>query len=125
MDKKERQRQYAREHYKRNRQYYIDKAMRKNRALIEEVRRLKEVPCTDCGQQYAYYVMDFDHLDDKTDNINTLIRNYGRARVLAEIAKCEVVCSNCHRIRTHMRCPGGEMEITAVYGTAIPGSTPG
>lgn len=68
------------------------------------VREAKDVPCTDCGVRYPYYVMDFDHLGDKEHDIGRMV---GEARkmsdVVAEIAKCEVVCSNCHRARTHAR----------------------
>jgi hypothetical protein len=49
--------------------------------------------------------MDFDHIgDDKTAAINKMVwRPVSEARLRAEIAKCEVVCANCHRERTHRR----------------------
>jgi hypothetical protein len=48
--------------------------------------------------------MDFDHLDSniKIDTIGNL-RSCSRKRILAEVAKCELVCANCHRTRTHKR----------------------
>ena len=46
--------------------------------------------------------MDFDHLRDKKFNISNSM-GMPEAALLAEIAKCEVVCSNCHRIRTEKR----------------------
>ena len=47
--------------------------------------------------------MEFDHVtDDKVFNIGA--RMHGSLRqLLEEIAKCEVVCSNCHRTRTYHR----------------------
>ncbi len=69
-----------------------------------EVDRLKSVPCTDCGKAYPPYVMDFDHRDPsiKGAEINHLLNKTTApwARVLEEIAKCDVVCVNCHRLRT-------------------------
>lgn len=68
------------------------------------IREAKSVPCTDCGNSYPYYVMDFDHLGYKEFNVgNAVYSNLPLKRVIEEITKCEVVCSNCHRIRTHER----------------------
>jgi hypothetical protein len=49
--------------------------------------------------------MDFDHVrGEKVANVSVLVAGgASRRRVLAEIAKCEVVCANCHRERTHGR----------------------
>lgn len=59
----------------------------------------KSVPCVDCGQQYPWWVMDFDHGDShKVYNIGRS-RHRGYNVIVAEIAKCDVVCSNCHRLR--------------------------
>lgn len=68
------------------------------------VNQLKSEPCMDCGVRYPPYVMDFDHRDplDKVASVSSLMTK-GWAVVLAEIAKCDLVCSNCHRIRTHSR----------------------
>lgn len=71
------------------------------RAMVSD---LKRAPCTDCGVSYPPYVMDFDHLgEDKTGEIGANIHRWGVKRIRREIAKCELVCSNCHRIRTHER----------------------
>lgn len=60
--------------------------------------------------------MDFDHLSDKTSSINKLVTNGSMKKLLVEIAKCEIVCSNCHRSRTHARLV--EQADTAVSNTA-------
>lgn len=66
--------------------------------------QIKEsTPCTDCGKLYPHYVMDFDHLDNKEGLINEFVRRYNKDALNREIAKCEVVCSNCHRIRSFNR----------------------
>lgn len=71
-------------------------------------RYLKEIkeknPCMDCKVWYPYYVMDFDHVRGrKHKNVSELIDSLSKKKIDEEIAKCEVVCSNCHRIRTHNR----------------------
>jgi hypothetical protein len=46
--------------------------------------------------------MDFDHQYDKLFNVADAVRqNQSAEKILAEIAKCEIICSNCHRERTH------------------------
>ena len=48
--------------------------------------------------------MDFDHVrGQKQANVMELVSTLSKKRIDLEIAKCEIVCSNCHRIRTHMR----------------------
>ena len=64
--------------------------------------------CTDCGET-NHIVLDFDHLKDKKYNISRMIHDgFSWAAIKKEIAKCEVVCANCHRIRTHDRLTKGK-----------------
>jgi hypothetical protein len=62
--------------------------------------------------------MDFDHIGSKEANISALMSRSGLDRLVKEIAKCEVVCANCHRIRTQARLERkmpeklGERELT-------------
>ncbi len=68
------------------------------------MRQMKSRPCADCGIQYPYYVMDFDHRqgENKVFEMNRV--NYVAMGALKkEIEKCDVVCSNCHRERTYQR----------------------
>ena len=73
--------------------------------LYKYIRDYKERhPCADCGIQYPYYVMDFDHVRGrKHKNVMELVPTLSKKKIDEEIAKCEIVCSNCHRVRTHMR----------------------
>lgn len=65
--------------------------------------RIKDIPCKDCDQKFPPYCMDFDHVNgEKTANISEM-KSYSMDRILDEIAKCDLVCSNCHRIRTYNR----------------------
>ena len=96
----------AKKHYENNKQYYIDKRKRRNDTLINIIRKLKDKPCVDCGIKYPYYVMDFDHREGnvKIADITRLSnRGFSIEKILEEIKKCDLVCSNCHRERTHKR----------------------
>jgi hypothetical protein len=70
-------------------------------------KRLSEIKqnsgCADCGLTNPI-VLDFDHLKDKKYNVSRMIHDgFSWAAIKKEIAKCEVVCANCHRIRTYIR----------------------
>lgn len=56
--------------------------------------------CVDCGYNKHHSALDFDHLADKSFNV-CFAKSISQAK--EEIKKCEVVCSNCHRIRTYNR----------------------
>ena len=63
----------------------------------------KKSPCTDCGYYYHPVVMDYDHVsDDKSYEVGKM-KTHKQKTMLEEISKCELVCSNCHRIRTAIR----------------------
>lgn len=98
-------RTYIQAHYQTNKKYYLEKNKRKQAKLVEIIRSAKRKPCADCGVAYPYYVMDFDHREGevKVSEIARLIHSRSIKRVLAEIAKCDVVCANCHRERTYAR----------------------
>ena len=71
---------------------------------------LKEgVPCTDCGEVFPVWVMHWDHLPgyEKVASISTLVGSRRRTLILAELKKCELVCGNCHVIRTISRAGRG------------------
>lgn len=64
-------------------------------------------PCLDCQVVYPHYMMDFDHVrGEKLGNIELIAREGNIPKLLDEIAKCDLVCSNCHRHRTYMRSAG-------------------
>ena len=72
----------------------------------EMVRALKDVPCADCGGSYPPFVMDFDHRlgTAKLGGVSDMIfKDRGWEGIQVEISKCDVVCANCHRMRTHAR----------------------
>jgi len=60
----------------------------------------KEKPCVNCGGTFHPYVMDFHHVRGKKFRSISKMFNYSKERILAEIVKCDLLCVNCHRIRT-------------------------
>lgn len=61
--------------------------------------------CADCGVSYPPYVMQFDHIGEDKDRALAVMAQapVSLARLDAEIAKCELVCANCHAARTWQR----------------------
>lgn len=81
--------QHKRENQERNKRY---------------VDALKLNPCTDCGQTFHPAAMQFDHLGDKIAAVSYMVSRPVSIKTLQkEIDKCELVCANCHAIRTHDR----------------------
>lgn len=74
-------------------------------ALVDHIESLKNAPCTDCTNSFPPECMDFDHVrGEKLFNIGHMAARTPPLQViLDEIAKCELVCANCHRIRTRKR----------------------
>lgn len=69
------------------------------------VNQYKSVPCIDCSRTYPPVAMDLDHV--RGAKVSTIARmvsaGYKLDLIKEELAKCEVVCSNCHRVRTATR----------------------
>jgi len=101
----------ARQNY--NKTYYAtnkEKLKQRNRERVLKIKQAiikikEENPCFDCGKFYPYYVMDFDHVKGKKkfEIAAATKRGYLIETILKEIKKCDLVCSNCHRIRTYGR----------------------
>ena len=94
---KECQKKDKKEHYKNNKSTYIQNGLDGRRWFIEFKKTLK---CERCGFSHPA-ALDFHHIDPSTKlfsfgNINPVYKN--KEKILDEIKKCEVLCSNCHRI---------------------------
>jgi hypothetical protein len=50
-------------------------------------------------------MLEFDHRPEekKLDNVYRVLKKYGLEKAMEEIKKCDVVCANCHKHRTHHR----------------------
>jgi hypothetical protein len=89
-------------YYAENREEEIARVRVRAAATLEFLRELRRVPCADCGGAFQPYQMDFDHRDPSTKAFQVTDRlTVSRARLLAEIDKCDVICANCHAIRTY------------------------
>ena len=87
-------------------QQVIIKARRKEvlNTSREFVNELKDNPCMDCGGKFPPCAMDYDHRDPsiKKHGVGTMLTST-KETILADIAKCDLVCANCHRVRTFKR----------------------
>lgn len=85
-----------------------------HRTVVDELKA--STPCLDCEQYFTSCQMDFDHhpSGDKCRNVSQLIAG-AQKKLLAEIAKCQLVCANCHRIRTHT----GERKPDSKHGAML------
>ena len=104
---------------KSNRRYSKKaKAVKKRRESRKELIKSKRPwyinlkenkPCFDCGNKYPSYVMQFDHVPgrgEKKGPVSKMWRVNSKDVVLEEISKCDLVCANCHSIRTYKRIKG-------------------
>jgi hypothetical protein len=86
--------EYRKKHNADNKRRYDDS--------VDWVKKLKDKPCMDCGRKFPACAMDFDHVrGTKRFNVTTSLRK--RSSILREAKKCDLVCANCHRIRTNNR----------------------
>jgi len=107
---KECHREYHRCYYKKNKARFIAKNRRNKNRQRRRLRLIlweaKQRPCQDCGGVFHPWVMEFDHRESslKLDAVANLV-SHGCTdeRLRNEISKCDVVCANCHRMRTYHR----------------------
>src|SRR5687767_210326 len=92
------------DHYSRNKDKVVASVMERRRAITAAVWQVKcASSCVDCGESDPR-VLEFDHLPEYEKEFTISAAGQmglGLDRVLKEIEKCEVVCANHHRIRTH------------------------
>lgn len=74
--------------------------------FLEELQMFKESQgCQECSTMYPHYVLEFDHRPEfkKLDNVYRVYKKFGKDKAWQEVAKCDVVCANCHKARTWQR----------------------
>ena len=95
---------YSKAHYERNKKEVIARVAKNkkiNRAWFTAYK--KTLACTNCGENHPA-TLDFHHVIHGKDNkkVNELVSDgNAKARIILEIAKCVVLCSNCHRKHHH------------------------
>lgn len=96
----------------RDRNYYWSKKEKRKAQnkkwwadYVEWYRLLKTSPCHDCGGSFDPVCMQWDHLpgERKIESVAVLFGKGNKSAILEEIRKCELVCANCHALRTHNR----------------------
>ena len=107
------QRAYHRNYYKKNQSRYITKNRHNKNRQRERLRAIlwtmKQRPCQDCGGIFHPWVMEFDHRESSTKRAavaNLVSKGCPDAILLEEINKCDIVCANCHRMRTYNKLRG-------------------
>lgn len=78
---------------------------RRKRQINDKKRRIFELLCSSkcaiCGEDDPL-VLEFDHLFDKRLDLSALIRSTAPwEKVKRELEKCQILCSNCHKRKTH------------------------
>jgi hypothetical protein len=99
-------REYAAAHYQANKPRRQAQNKRRQADFMAWYVSLKAGrPCADCGQSFHHAAMQWDHLPGQVKKaaLGFLARRGSRRRVLEEIAKCELVCANCHAVRSYLR----------------------
>lgn len=102
---KEKNAEYQRKWFQANKELQTKRVRDKQRLMKLFIFYYKECrSCTDCGQWFPPCAMDFDHISDNKDGtIASMAIRGSWDKLIDEISKCELVCSNCHRIRTWLR----------------------
>lgn len=97
-------RRYHRAH--RDEQRKLTDARTRARAAVARTHVLdvlSERPCADCGAGDPV-VLEFDHVGKKREHLSVMVcRGNSLTHIAEEIARCDVVCVNCHRRRTARR----------------------
>lgn len=91
-------------YYRRIKDRKLAQAKARRDLTTEIIRRAKECPCADCGGTFPACCMDLDHRpgEGKVAAVGRMTA-WPLERVQREISKCDVVCANCHRMRTQRR----------------------
>jgi hypothetical protein len=86
-------------HRKTNPERYrnLRRNYRKGRSLfINEIKQ--DLKCIKCGESHPA-TLDFHHNDPTTKEKSiSSMKDHTKAKILEEIKKCDILCSNCHRI---------------------------
>ena len=87
----------------------------RNYLIIEQAR---QCGCKKCGEMRPY-VLDFHHRNpsEKQNDLASMIKSSSEANLIAEVAKCDVLCANCHREFHYL-----EKELEIAYDDYINGA---
>ena len=85
--------------YSDRREYMKAAVIKRRRAIKQKAVEYMGGQCQICGYKRHQAALEFHHIDPKTKSFG--IGGYGHSRswerVKQELAKCLLVCANCHR----------------------------
>lgn len=90
--------EYGKLWYKKNKARAVAKVAKMKKKKLEFIRKQKtEKGCSRCSENHPA-ALDFHHRNvvEKTIRVSTTT-SWSNERILAEIAKCDILCANCHR----------------------------
>jgi hypothetical protein len=93
------QKQYQREWYAKNAEKRKDESSeRRKRRAASFLEYKKTLCCEVCGED-ATECLDFHHRvgEKKEANVSDAAMYWSVERIMTEVEKCHVLCSNCHR----------------------------
>lgn len=98
VKRKEHSRLYNQTWYKKNKVKVCDRTKKRKKDLLVWITDLKStLKCEKCGESHIA-TLDFHHTKDKDISISQAVGDgWSKERILKEIKKCVVLCSNCHR----------------------------
>jgi hypothetical protein len=64
------------------------------------LRKFKDRPCSICGKKFHHSAMDFHHRRGEIKLFTIGNKAKGKKILLNEISKCDIICSNCHRVKS-------------------------
>jgi t-SNARE complex subunit (syntaxin) len=84
--------------YNKNKKAYHARSQAHTQKVLNEISEYKvSQTCKKCGCK-KHYLLEFHHIDPSTkdNDVSTIIKTRGRKIIWDEIAKCVVLCKNCH-----------------------------
>lgn len=100
---KECQRAYQKIWYSKNRKHKINQSIKNKQKHYNWYRQFKQkLKCELCDENHPA-CLEFHHKDrkEKLFNISSAVSDYGKNKLLSEISKCQILCSNCHKKLHH------------------------
>jgi len=94
---------YKKKHYEDNKKEYMQKSFKYKQDFKLWFTEIKnKLKCSLCNED-RYWVLDFHHTNpnEKDGNVSVMISNCNKSKIISEMEKCIVLCSNCHRDLHH------------------------
>jgi len=100
-------RKAAKEYYQNNKESNKEKfleiakksARKRRQELVKVITGKFSLKCPDCGIEGPFCIYDLHHIDTRNKELSISKIGYVNSKVLEELDKVILICSNCHRIR--------------------------